>query len=57
MKKQLYKLSFFLTVAVFLLASCKRELDVAPIATYDGKATHTIAYAAMTNGALGITVL
>ena len=43
MKKQLYKLSFFLTVAVFLLASCKRELDVAPIATYDGKATHTIA--------------
>lgn len=43
MTKIAYKISLLLTVAVFLLTSCKRELDVAPIATYDGKATHTIA--------------
>ena len=42
-KNKLYSISLLLTVAVFLLTSCKRELDVAPIATYDGKATHTIA--------------
>ena len=43
MTQKLYRISLLLTVAVFLLTSCKRELDVAPIATFDGKATHTIA--------------
>lgn len=32
-----------MAVVLFLFASCRRELDVAPVATYDGKATHTIA--------------
>jgi hypothetical protein len=42
-KNKIYNISLLLTVAVFFLTSCKRELDVAPIATYDGQATHTIA--------------
>lgn len=32
-----------MAAALFLFASCHRELDVAPVASYDGKATHTIA--------------
>jgi hypothetical protein len=43
MKKQICNISLLLTVAVLFLTSCKQELDIAPIAMYDGKANHTIA--------------
>ncbi len=32
-----------MAAVLFLFASCRRELDVAPVAVYDGQATHTIA--------------
>ncbi|MBO4655138.1 MAG: OB-fold nucleic acid binding domain-containing protein [Bacteroidales bacterium] len=40
---KLNRISILLTVAVFFLTSCHRELDVAPVMTFDGHATHTIA--------------
>lgn len=43
MRKLSYSITLVLTIAVFFLTSCHRDLDVAPIATYNGKATHTIA--------------
>lgn len=38
-----YKTLILLTAAAIFLTSCHQKLDVAPIATYEGKATHTIA--------------
>ena len=37
------KVVILMAATLFLFASCHRELDVAPVATYDGQATHTIA--------------
>lgn len=43
MTKKLYSISLLLTVAVFFLTSCHRDLDIAPESTYDGVANLTIA--------------
>ena len=42
-KRNLSKVSMMMAAVLFFFASCHRELDVAPVATFDGKATHTIA--------------
>ena len=53
-KINLSKVIMMLAATLFLFVSCHPELDVAPVATYDGQATHTIAqlltYHPITNG-------
>lgn len=43
MKYTKITLGLLLSIVMICTSACKKELDVAPYATFDGKATHTIA--------------
>ncbi|MCQ2273044.1 MAG: DUF5689 domain-containing protein [Bacteroidales bacterium] len=43
MKKNRLQYIILLVIVALFAVSCKKDLDVAPCSTYDGKATHTIA--------------